>query len=202
MHRNTRRLLASALGLGAMIAAGACSDILGIEERELVGTTDDELSCETYCAVALANCTNERALYASESACLGTCEELELGDASDTSGDTVGCRLANAKLAASTGEVDEYCPNAGPGGNDVCGSNCDGYCEIMLSVCPEVFADEDDCATTCAGLTDMHDYSINEQFGDTLDCRLYHVTAATLDTLHCDHASGALKCVPETDGGT
>ena len=39
-------------------------------------------------------------------------------------------------------------------------------------------------------------YGTSIQNGDSVQCRLYHVTAATLDSrTHCSHAAGVALCV-------
>jgi hypothetical protein len=41
-------------------------------------------------------------------------------------------------------------------------------------------------------------YSTAIQDGDSVQCRLYHVTAATLDSrTHCSHAAGVALCVDD-----
>jgi len=38
-------------------------------------------------------------------------------------------------------------------------------------------------------------YNVSQQSGDSLQCRLFHVSAATMDpTTHCVHAAGGSPC--------
>lgn len=194
-----RRKLAYLLPL-VLVTLSACVTVLGIEERELVPVS--ELTCDAYCTAAMSNCTGEFALYASAKTCLGTCEKLVLGQLGDQTGDTVGCRLRNAQLAQETGEKAEHCSLAGPAGNGVCGTNCEAYCKLMTGICPDVFLESMDCLTACAAVPDLGNYDISHQLENSMQCRLYHVTAATLDTTHCEHAAGISRCIEPTDGGS
>ena len=127
--------------------------------------------------------------YFSASACLAACAVLPDGAASDTSGNTVGCRTYHAGAAASAPAV--HCPHAGPGGAGVCGNDCDGFCSIALGVCTgpnQVFADLGQCQSACAGFPTTPAYSASVPSGDSFACRLYHLTAAALDpATHCSH---------------
>jgi hypothetical protein len=63
-----------------------------------------------------------------------------------------------------------------------------GSYENCLPLCSEVpnLTDEDESVT----------YYTAIQSGDSVQCRLYHVTAATLDSrMHCSHAAGVALCV-------
>lgn len=181
----------------------ACGMILGIEERELVdsdvlpsdGGSDDAVTCARYCAAALENCTGEFALYASVESCLGTCAHLRTGEAGARGGNSIACRLSNAELAGTTGELLEYCPYAGPGGNGMCGSNCAGYCDVMMAVCPTYFATQEECFSSCDAVPDHGAYSVAVPYEDSIQCRLYHLTSSTIDPVHCSHAAGVEKCI-------
>jgi hypothetical protein len=164
--------------------------------------------CDRYCAAVQANCDDANKQFASLEACAAVCATLDAGTPG-VLGNTVECRLARANLAGTTGEVSEYCHSAGPGGAGVCGSDCEGFCSVMTPTCgdaPEVganFADRRACLSACGEVPDLSGppdnllYNITIQTGDSIQCRLYHVTAATLDaTTHCRHAAGLANCVP------
>lgn len=152
--------------------------------------------CDRYCDTVMANCTGVDAVYKTRIVCMDICAALEPGTAGDQEGNTVECRLSNANLAETTGETSAHCSNAGPGGNGVCGSNCDGYCTEMMSICEGKFATLDDCMTACATVPDLMHYDSSIQQGGTIQCRLYHVSAATQDAqFHCPHAAGESICV-------
>lgn len=200
-------LTASALPL-------ACRGILGIEEREFDPTVvvdggdagaPDALSCAAYCdAVALA-CKDQNLQYASTAACLGLCATWPVGTSADLTGDTLGCRINQTKVAANTGELAD-CAAAGPGGNGTCGTNCESFCASLAIVCP---TDYDGSASSCLGdclrLATCGDYHVDtahDPDDQSVQCRLFHLTSATQSaSTHCPHAMGLIKCVPPDDGG-
>jgi len=113
-----------------------------------------------------------------------SCAAFPVGTAADTSGDTLGCRADHAHLAAtSAATAADECSHAGPGGDGVCGTNCDGFCDIVLTYCTDansakIYDSRDECMTDCAahmtdvpldtgspGTTDM---------GNEVACILYH----------------------------
>ena len=116
---------------------------------------------------------------------------------------TLACRADQARLAGTTGEVKLYCPPAGPGGGSgedggapLCGSNCDGYCSLMAAICPGSFPTLGACMDTCSSVPDVGGYNIAQTDGNTIQCRLYHVSAATqASEVHCPHALGAMHCL-------
>lgn len=161
--------------------------------------------CEQYCTEIQANCTGNLEIYPSMAVCLDTCATLPAGEPGDMTGNSVQCRLENAKLAKTTGEPEFHCPAAGPGGTasgegdaggtDVCGTNCEGFCTIMLQICPDEYVSLTACRQDCDSLTDLGGFNDSIQSGDSVQCRLYHVGAATQATVpHCSHAAGAAPC--------
>lgn len=180
------------------VAVFSCSNILGIEER----TYTPAPLCDAYCAEVAEACTGDFLLYTSVESCLGTCAELPEGKEGDAAGNTVQCRRKQAQLAKQTGELAQYCRRAGPGGEGTCGSNCEGFCSVMIPVCgPAFFESEQACADKCAAVPDHHDYRVPAPYDDSVQCRLYHVTSATLAIEHCPHANGEDKCVAQGGGG-
>ncbi|MCY1009865.1 hypothetical protein OV079_30755 [Nannocystis pusilla] len=75
-------------------------------------------TCDDYCTDYFANCTADLNLYNDEADCLDQCSHWYPGTSADTAGDTVGCRLYHAGVAATDDET--HCPHAGPGGAGVC----------------------------------------------------------------------------------
>lgn len=165
----------AATGTGGQTAAGGS------------GGGDAAPSCDAYCASVMKSCTGDNAVYVSNDACMGVCATFDIGAAADTTGNTVGCRTYHAGAAAMA--PTEHCPHAGPGGAGFCGNNCEGYCSIMMSACPGEFADEAACLDACGQYTDSEPFNANVKTGDTLQCRLYHASVATLDSVHCAHAN-------------
>ncbi len=205
-----RRLLvaavASAVAVVATLATG-CNGILGIDDRTLAEDTTG-LSCQNYCNGIQAACTASFKEYETPEACLATCEELQLGTAEDTTGNTVGCRMRSVQLAKDTGELGDYCPIAGPVGGGSCGTRCDNFCALFVPTCG-AFSDYKDtasCLAFCQASPDNADWDpqIPEQkdHDASIQCRIWHLSNAFLDpTLHCGHAAGTTKC-EGLDGGT
>ena len=134
--------------------------------------------------------------------CLAVCAVLEPGRRGDMRGNTVQCRLGRAELAATTGEPGDYCSSAGPGGAGICGADCEGFCSVMSAKCNQMGSFEQ-CLGACDEVPDLSGpppnstYDTSQQSGDSLQCRLFHVSAASLDPVgHCVHAAGFAVCSP------
>jgi hypothetical protein len=155
--------------------------------------------CERYCTTVMANCTGSFAVYGSPATCLALCGFMPEGAEGDRSGNSVQCRLHAAQAAPS--EVPHYCPIAGPGGNGVCGSNCESLCQLRAGVCADYSdGDEESCLTACKKLEDRPTYSTDPSVGlysgAHVQCRLYHLSAAASDDPagHCQHVDGEPPC--------
>jgi hypothetical protein len=165
--------------------------------------------CETYCTEVMELCTGNLKQYRDLRQCEKICGLLPEGEVGSSANEnTAACRLRYAskgRYAAGT-ELEAYCRQAGPGGDGKCGSNCEGYCSLTMSVCTDEsagiyhFDDVGECLQTCEALpvspltytttgTEVSD-------GDHVQCRLFHVTsAAMLDAEeHCEHALGVTLC--------
>jgi hypothetical protein len=195
------------LGFAALLLVAACD---GGDGGTDAGSDDDDgggggLTCATYCTTIMANCTGDLTQYASTAACMQSCEGFPIGTSADTAGNTLGCRIyhAQASAAAMLGP-DPHCYHAGPGGAGVCGSNCEGFCAIAQDSCTggnQQYASAGDCMTECGNFPDTEPYDASDQAGDSLACRLYHLTVASTDmasaTTHCPHIPEASPvCVP------
>jgi hypothetical protein len=211
-------MLARAFSLLVTLVAIGCADVLGIEQASLdpnLGTTslnesadaggeasaEPQTLCELYCETVLHACDNDEdgsfAVYDSRFTCAAQCELMNAGADGDESGNSVACRLFHARIAEmSPGERLTECPAAGPGGDGVCGSNCEGYCTLMLATCSGTFESQGACLAACATVPDLGGYDIGQTAGDSLQCRLYHVGAALASQHHCAHAAGAYPCSP------
>jgi hypothetical protein len=78
----------------------------------------------------------------------------------------------------------------------------------MMGICPGKFASEAACTTACEAVPGgvpaslMTDFTAPAPAGNTLACRIYHVTNAAAATtvashdMHCGHAAGESICVP------
>jgi hypothetical protein len=160
------------------------------------------LDCDAFCGVVLDACPRGEdenyAVYDSTFTCLRQCSQLEQGSLGQDSGNTLACRLTHAQIARDfPGERATSCPAAGPGGDGVCGSNCEGYCTQAVANC-SLFADRDACLTQCAEVPDLGGFNVGDIDGNSLQCRLYHLGAALASpTFHCPHAAGQAPCIDE-----
>jgi hypothetical protein len=175
------------------LGLGACQAIAGIEDRKLdpnAGAPVATKQCRDYCTLVLDACTGENKVYADEAECLGVCALLPPGDGEDVSTNTVACRATQAGIAK--GEPEGYCKFAGPGGNDVCGTDCEAYCTLFPQVCPKnyEYTSTKDCIKFCETLPAQDSYNLTRDHdGDTVECRLVHTAYATvLPKDHCPHA--------------
>lgn len=196
------RFVVRALALVVFGIVG-CQAIAGIEDRRYepleAGTgVGASALCKTYCKEVMQACTGDAAQYTTEDACLGVCARLPEGDQAnkdEPTGNTVLCREAQARSASRGEEPETYCKSAGPGGETLCGDACDGYCKLFDAVCGDtnVAAPLPNCVDLCNKLLppgNLTNPAGSEQ-GDTLACRLYHVSAAAAaddPTEHCGHA--------------
>jgi hypothetical protein len=176
-------------------------------------TAGEEPLCERYCSAIMAGCSQEHAQYIDRDGCLAACAKLAAGAPGDRTGNSIQCRLTYAMKANS--EPYTYCTWAGPGGDGKCGSNCEGFCTLMMQACSaettepgDYFTSYQQCQATCQALPDVGEYSASNsslQMGaDHVECRLYHVGAALAEDdplTHCHHAMGRTLCVDSTDGG-
>ncbi len=145
-------------------------------------------TCAAYCDTIMAACTGASAQYGAKDMCLESCSSFPAGTPGDQSGNSLECRALRASKAKAT---PSQCPQAGPAGDGACGTNCDGYCSLMIKHCAGSYASASDCVTACATISGATTagYDTGTKTGDSLFCRIYHATAASMDpSTHCDHA--------------
>jgi hypothetical protein len=203
MKQSFARLLAAGLLFAAVTAGStlpACSGGTGGGVPDAGGPTDSGLNCAGYCAALKAACTGPNQQFSTNDRCINACGTYPVGAASDTMGDTLGCRLHELEAAAA--DPSTHCVNAGPGGDGVCGTNCDGYCQIAQAFCTaannaEIYPDASVCQTHCAKFPQTVKYSVADDagshFGADVACLLYHVQEAT--TAPMEHCIGDLTNV-------
>jgi hypothetical protein len=153
-------------------------------------TGAEVLSCSAYCKNIFANCNSDTSRqFGSDVSCLKTCAAFRVGNANETSGNSLGCRAHFAALAAND---ESNCAAAGPSGGGVCGTPCDAYCAIMQSVCTSVYEDASVCRSACIQMSGISEkkYVVGIS-GDNVQCRLYHATFAAegFPDIHCPHAA-------------
>jgi hypothetical protein len=193
----TARIIARIMALLAVAIIG-CQSIVGIEKREYDPVRQDSAQCKQYCADLMRVCTGTDAAYSTLDACLATCDLLPPGDPSEPSdGNTVECRQRQIALA-ELGEHSLNCPRAGPGGDGVCGGNCESYCYLFNAACSTRFPPLPNCMQACGVLRDEHMFDVVKNHdGDSLQCRLVHVSnSAWKPDEHCPHARVAPVTAP------
>jgi hypothetical protein len=196
-----KRFAASASLLLAAVLTGACGNVKKRTDVDTSnggepalpdddGSTPEATTCGQYCDEVMQACVQENAVYATVEVCLAVCAQLEPGDPLEPTGNTLACRAARAKAAKT--EPDTQCWRAGPGGGGTCGSDCEAYCALYPLVCPDEASAQgtDDCLERCGELSDQSRFNVTaDHGGDTLECRLVHLSSATLEpAVHCAHA--------------
>lgn len=195
------RFLHFALGC----ALAACETYLDLPEADLIEVrpTLEEAAgplCRDYCDVVMENCTGAYQVYGNRIQCLHLCSVMAPGSEGEVEGNTVQCRLTNARLAAETVEPASHCPQAGPGGAAAdpgvsCTTNCEGLCAGMLQICPEQYLSLSACLADCGSVPDLGGYDLSTGQGATVQCRLFHLgAAAAAPASHCGHAAGETPC--------
>ena len=203
-----------ALSLSCVFLA-SCQAVAGLKDREYDSADGGTESgpklataamCKDYCDVLMSTCQDPQQVYPTKQGCMNVCMRLPAGKGSDPTGNTVACRakIAHAANIAQEG-LEESCPKAGPGGANACGSDCESYCYLYAKACPKDALDN--CEAKCKGLTDKatFDAVTADHDGDTLQCRLVHVSNAFGDPdTHCKHArivhpDGYCADPPESD---
>jgi hypothetical protein len=151
------------------------------------GTTG--ATCASYCALVTANCTAGNLQYADNTQCLAACAAFEQGEPGATSGNSLECRQYHADFAEN--DPVTHCVHGGPLGTGACeGANgaCDGFCAIAMAECGDTYETAADCLSDCAENANDVVYHQGVTTGDTLACRMYHLTVAIADPdTHCPH---------------
>lgn len=173
-----------ALILASLIATlAACGNDSGGGDDTAVVTCDEYCDqIETHCAGALTQYTNR-------DGCLDICAAFDQGEPGDQGGNSLECRAYHA--GAALGDPDTHCTHAGPGGAGLCGSNCEGFCTVVMAACTggnEAYGSINECLTACMDFADTEPFDVSDVSGDTLACRLYHASVAMADPeTHCAH---------------
>ena len=166
------------------------------------GGSAPSMACESYCTAIMGACTGADQQYTNMENCVNSCKAIPAGMAGDKSGNTLACRTYHSGLAAMPGNAATHCPHAGPGGDGVCGANCEGYCQIAMMYCTtanmaKVYDSPAACMTDCATRKTDVKYNIAVDMGDEVACLLYHVQEASSAPMdHClgDLATTSMTC--------
>ena len=193
LHRSTLALLACC----TLASCGGGTTTTDMSAVTVDMTSAGTPSCTDYCANIMANCNNAGSdagvgateQYTTLKNCMNSCKAFPVGTSADTSGDTLGCRSYHAM--AAKGDPKTHCPHAGPGGGGLCGTNCQGYCQLAMLYCTsanmaKVYDTLADCMAVCAATPDDVPPSIAVQDGKHVACLLYHSQEASSDPPgHC-----------------
>jgi hypothetical protein len=174
--------------------------------------TSTEALCERYCQGMSSKCSGENVAYLPQE-CAALCPYFPRALDGGV-GNTLECRLSVVDGPVLEPRTD--CPGAGRGGDSVCGSNCDAYCQLMQAICPvsfqQTFETNEACQRFC--LDDLEDpggfdaVQAERDVPSTVQCRLWHLGAAAAlgfrdnggtGNVHCTHARGAAICVVPAD---
>ena len=199
----------------------------GDDDDSAAGDDDDSAAaatpnCNDYCTARVANCSEDA------TACLAACTAAEAGmpagDLTDTTGNTLGCRMYHTGVAPSAGA--EHCAHGNlfggssiDAGNGVPGfpcvnSNAEAYCSMAMAYCQgnidndgdsatqdgPLYAGADQTAQYMACMTAANGFAagnIGDTTGDTLECRLYHVEAAGSNPM----SAAGIHCPHASPGG-
>ncbi|MGC4094227.1 MAG: hypothetical protein QM756_41220 [Polyangiaceae bacterium] len=129
--------------LSALGFAFACQSIADIPDVSF----DD--FCSTYCDAVEASCPSTLAQYETRAQCLKACTLIDAATnfSRDPIGNTMGCRLEQARQAKALSGLSEKapaCAAAGPGGGTLCTihdqtPDCEGYCTLYTQACAGEF---------------------------------------------------------------
>ena len=149
-----------------------------------------EVSCVTWCDQMGQACESHSELYSDPERCAAACGRLPAGTLLDGDLASVGCRIGYAGWAlARPDEAHVWCAAADVSGGGVCGSWCEAYCGLADANCPTLFASPAECATACADLPAHAPW--NAAIGNSVQCRIRQLVAASEDPTACAEASPA-----------
>jgi hypothetical protein len=203
-----------ALTLLSLCLLASCELIAGIPDVRQPPTEENDggppvsSNCKQFCDLAYSLCDGEFTIY-QPLACATACALY--------SDEERQCRENELKQLQDSGPNERYlyCPRASlSGGDGVCGGTpCKNYCRTMGKVCREhaegmvSYPDADgmnaeECEAKCAVIPDKEDAILGasdstfdviaDHEGDTIQCRLVHLTLATQSEKfaaeHCEHA--------------
>jgi hypothetical protein len=166
-----------------MVLAASC--LPQLTRGELDEGTPELAACTEYCEAVEERCTGQSAVFESRDSCMAVCLLMDQGnDLAGIGANTLACR--RTLMQQSGFDVASWCPALGPGGNDVCGSDCEALCTLRQQVCDDiegaVAQPTDVCLSQCSALSDDPSFNFaRDATGDTLQCRLVQVSSAAAD---------------------
>jgi hypothetical protein len=191
----------------ALPAADHCLHGRLIRPAKCVPAEGAQPTCDEYCRVVMVACTDANKVYESEPQCQAVCKVLPKGPYTDTTGDTLGCRVYHSYNSFT--DPATHCPHASPGGDGHCGKdNCAAYCLLAKSGCAADFANkyanntacESDCRTfgIDGGAGPNSGYTVASAATSPIGCRILHAARA-LST--ADPGDKATECTAALGGG-
>ncbi|MFT5430903.1 MAG: hypothetical protein ACI9OJ_001582, partial [Myxococcota bacterium] len=158
--------------------------------------------CDNYCQLSATNCDGQ---FADAGACTTACGAYDdTGDAGDTGGDSVQCKIYHLGVAGSDGATSAatHCPHGDVDGGGVCVApvvadpSCTEYCTAVTANCTDgnaQYADMDACMAYCGTWAQLPVGTAADTSGNTVGCRTYHAGVAGTDgdtsaAVHCAHA--------------
>ncbi len=155
------------------------------------------LTCDQYCKAVMNDCTADNSQFVSTDDCVNYCKvqgKIPVGLPGDVTGNTIGCRITHANMAAKGGSnAATQCTIAGPTGGNVCGSWCDIYCQMALTNCnadTKLFNSLAQCPAQCEQIATTGKPGATS--GDSVQCRIYQLGIAGSDQatskIYCPHA--------------
>ena len=109
---------------------------------------------------------------------------------------------AQAANDASDEDLGFLCREAGPGGDDACGTTCESFCTLMMGACPpentsSSYPSYDACIADCETLPQVaYAYGDGIFSGNTAQCRTFYAGfAAQGNSADCERAGGISVCV-------
>ncbi len=152
-----------------------------------VAVEEQDDVCANYCELMTANCSGDNRQYRTAGQCEAVCDALDIGKKGDEEGNTAYCRVHFVKEAEESPGI--HCPAAGPGGDGVCGDNCESFCYLQTAICSgddRQYPTITECVTECEEFDQSDVYASSAGAGDTFACRLAQlVMAATSPEVYC-----------------
>ncbi|HEU4579892.1 MAG TPA: hypothetical protein VFS67_16645 [Polyangiaceae bacterium] len=205
-RRRPRLALLLAGSISALLfSLGACI----VDERKY----DEHLAlCSEYCELVGQRCQGDYKVYDYPEQCMAVCQHMDPGGLSLGASDnknTVTCRIEKLRQTEFDARPEQNCPQVGPGGAGYCGDDCDSFCALRQQVCSGVEGQtyEDDlldpakCKSNCLAVPKLSTFdAARDQKGDSLQCRLVHVSEAAVSAqkaaTHCLHTQTVPKAAP------
>ena len=164
-------------------------------------------TCAAYCTTVMANCATGHTQYSGMDQCLASCTAFPVGMAGAQTGDSLACRTYHAGAAAT--DPTTHCPHAGPSGDGVCGSDCEGYCDLAIKVCTganQVYTNRAQCMSVCMAtpgttrFVDVADPAL--AMANQQSCLVDHSQEASVAP--ADHCTGdlMLRAAPDNTEGS